>query len=214
MTNRDDLALTPQQLAALEAFLHRGSQMASQAMAKWIGRPSLIELDALQQSPLAEATTVLSQEPQPICCCAVDFAGFLCGQMVLAFDDASGLTLTDLLLEQPLGSSTEWTDISTSAVLETTNILCCAYLNSLSDEWVTDRPESSELIPGPPQFCREFAESLMEFVLMPQAIQFDQVILATTRFQIDQVPVNWSLLFVPDAESRMKLSDLLRNDGS
>ncbi len=45
---------------------------------------------------------------------------------------------------------------------------------------------------------------------MGQAIAFDQVILAQTRFEIDGDPVNWTLLFVPDAESMSRLPELLR----
>ncbi|MEM1068145.1 MAG: chemotaxis protein CheC, partial [Planctomycetota bacterium] len=126
-----------------------------------------------------------------------------------AFEDASGFALTDLLMEHPVGTNKEWTELCISAVLETTNILCCGYLNSLSQQLVFNSSSKDELLPGPPQFQREFAESLMEFLLMPQAIQFDQVIVATTRFQLNQMPVNWNLIFVPDAASRIQLASLL-----
>ena len=35
---------------------------------------------------------------------------------------------------------------------------------------------------------------------MGQAIAFDQVIIARTRFEIDGDAVNWTMLFVPDAD--------------
>jgi chemotaxis protein CheC len=128
--------------------------------------------------------------------------------MILAFDDASGLALAGMLLDEPPRTTDGWTDMATSAALETSNILCCAYLNSLS-RTLSKFGESPELLPSPPTFRRDFAESLMEFVLMGQAVASDHVLLARARFEIDETPVNWILLFVPDAPSKSRLAQLL-----
>ena len=109
-------------------------------------------------------------------------SGLLTGEMILAFDDASGLALADMLLDQPQGTTNEWTEMAMSAAMETTNILCCAYLNSLSREFFQSG-ESSELLPSPPKFSRDFAESLLEFALMGQAIASDQVIVAQNEIR-------------------------------
>lgn len=209
MTTSDGTPLNSTQLATLQSSLHQGSAHASEALARWIGKPSVVEIDSLEQMPLAEATEVLGGGQQPVCFCSMEIKGMITGEMILSFDDASGLALVDMLLDQPQGTTTEWTELATSAALETTNILCCAYLNSLSQRLAGAR-ESTELVPAPPRFSREFAQSLMEFALMGQAIAFDQVILAQTRFEIDGNPVNWTLLFVPDAESMSRLPELLR----
>jgi chemotaxis protein CheC len=200
--------LDSNQLAALQSAFHQGSAGASQSLAKWIGKPSVVEIDALMQLPLEEATGLLAAGDEPICFCSVEMNGIITGEMILAFDDASGLALADMLLDQPTGTADEWTEMATSAALETTNILCCAYLNSLSTSF-TDRGDSPELLPSPPRFCREYAESLLEFALMGQAVAGDQVILARTRFEIDTTPLNWTLLFVPDAPSMLRMPELL-----
>jgi chemotaxis protein CheC len=111
-----------------------------------------------------------------------------------------------MLLGQPRGTATEWTEMAKSAALETTNIVCCAYLNALSQS-LADPSEG--LVPAPPRFNRDYAESLLQFALMGQAVAMDQVIIAKTRFEIDSVPVNWTLLFVPDADSMKRLPELL-----
>ncbi len=200
--------LSEAQLAVLQSSLQRGSAHASRALRNWIGKHSVIEIDSLEQLPLQEATAVLSAGNDPICFCLMEITGFLTGEMIAAFDDASGWALADMLLSQAEGTTTQWTEMVTSAVLETTNILCCAYLNSLSDS-LAATDESTALIPTPPTFNREFAESLMQFALMGQAIAFDTVILARTRFEIDRSAVNWTMLFVPDADSMAKLPKLL-----
>ncbi len=205
---RNDSLLNTGQLARLKSALHAGSTEASQALAAWIGRPSVIEIDSLEQLLLEQATDLLAANEQPICFCATEIQGQLTGEMILVFDDASGLALADMLLEQPPGATHDWTELAMSAALETTNILCCAYLNSLAKTLAQVLP-SCELIPSPPSFNRDFAESLLEFALMGQAMTSDLVILARTRFEIDAAPVNWTLLFVPDGQSMLNLSQLL-----
>jgi len=44
--------LNSNQLAALKSLLHRGSQNASIMLAKWIGKPSVVEIDSLEQLEL------------------------------------------------------------------------------------------------------------------------------------------------------------------
>jgi chemotaxis protein CheC len=194
-------------MRALGGALHQGAAEASGALVRWIDRPSVVEIDSLEQLPLQEATGLLAAGEAPICFCATQIHGLLAGEMILAFDDASGLALADMLLGQPRGTTREWTEMATSAALETANILCCAYLNSLSRS-LSKPGESPVLLPSPPTFSRDFPESLMEFALMGQAVASDQVVVARTRFEIDATPVHWTLLFVPDALSKSRLPQL------
>ncbi len=202
--------LNADQLSALQKLFHEGSIEASRALALWIAKSSVIEIDAFEQIPLEEATSLLAAGDEPICFCATDMHGLLSGKMILAFDDASGFALAEMLLEQQFDEGEGWTDISTSAALETTNILCCAYLNALSNH-LSKPGEPIEILPSPPQFRRDFAESLLEFALMEQAMVGDNVILARTKFEIDGTPVHWTLLFVPDAEPMSRLSKRLKD---
>lgn len=207
MTDRDQL-LDERQLASLALAFHQGSADASRALGKWLGKPTIVEVDSLEQLPLEEATGLLNASDQPICFCSAEMNGLLRGEMMLVFDDASGLALTDMLLGQSPGTANEWTEMATSAAMETTNILCCAYLNALSHHFSATN-EPSELLPSPPKFSRDFAGSLLEFALMGQAIARDQVIAVRTRFEIDATPLTWTLLMVPDAETVLRLPHLL-----
>ncbi len=201
-------ALNPAQLEHIESALHGGSEHASKQLAKWLDRASVIQLDALRYFPLAEATELLANGDEPICFCAMAMQGQIGGQMILAFDDSSGLELADMVLGQPAGTTTEWSELAMSAVLETTNIVCCAYLNALTERLGGEHSDLS-LVPEPPEFSRDYAQSLMQFALMDQALEYDRVILAETQFNIEGQPVHWNLLFVPDGESLQRLSHIL-----
>jgi chemotaxis protein CheC len=167
-------------------------------------------MDSVGQLPLSEATGVLGEGEEPICFCVAEMKGRLTGELVLAFDDASGLTLADLLLDQPRGTAVSWGDMEKSAALETTNILGSTYLNVLARTLPFGRDGTSELMLSPPRFSRDFAESLIEFALMGQIAASANVLLARAQFQIDGDPVEWTMLLVPDVDTMSTLAELLR----
>ena len=201
--------ITQQQLDVLTELFRHGSEDASLALSRWLGRPARISVEQVEQVLLSEATNVLGMAEGPVCVCGMSLMGRLSGQLMLVFDDASGLALADLLLENRLGTTTEWGNLEQSAALETANILGCAYLNSLARYFPETGGETSDLIPSPPKFARDFAESLMQFALMNQAITSNLAFLTRTEFHIEAAPVNCNLLFVPDAVCLSTLQELL-----
>lgn len=210
MTENANHTLNASQLEALAELLRPGSHNASEMLAKWIGKPSVVEILALEQLPLDEATDLLGANGQPMCFCITELAGMITGELILAFDDDSGMELVDMLLDQPSGTTDEWTEMAISAVNETTNILSCAYLNALSAS-ISWEDDAASMIPTSPKFVRDFAPSLLQFALMGQAISSETIILARTSFEIDSTPANWTLLLVPDAPSMTRLASLLHN---
>lgn len=201
--------LIDRQLAALTIIFRHGADEASVALAKWLGRRARISVEQVEQIPLTKATSVLGNSDAAVCSCAMTMKGRVTGQLILAFDDASGLALADLLLGNGVGSSTSWGEVEQSAALETANIIGCAYLNALA-KYFHDKPSvHDDLLPTPPRFVRDYAEALMEFALMNQAMASDVVFLTRTEFRIEDAPVNWNLLFVPDADCLPTLKELL-----
>jgi chemotaxis protein CheC len=210
LTEKTNHILNAGQLDALAALLQPGSHHASDMLARWIGKPSVVDIQSLENLPLDEAAELLGADGQPMCFCITEITGVITGELMLAFDDASGMALVDILLDQALGTTQEWTEMAISAVNETTNILCCAYLNALSRS-VGSEDESAALLPTPPKFVRDFAPSLLQFALMGQAISSDEIIVARTSFEIDGTPANWTLLLVPDGPSMTRLAKMLCN---
>ncbi len=205
----DENVLSEPQLDVLAQLLHGGASEASTALERWIGKSTSISVDSVEQLPLSEATSVLGAGDEPVAFCVAAMGGRLTGQLILAFDDASGLTLADLLLDQPKGTATGWGEMETSAALETTNIVGSTYLNTLA-RTLPAGSGTSELLLSPPRFSHDFAESLIEFALMAQIVASDNVLLARARFRIDEDPVAWTMLLVPDAQSMSTLCELLR----
>jgi chemotaxis protein CheC len=176
---------------------HRGAEDASAALSKWLGRPATLWVERLDALPIAEAVAVLGSGEEPICGSAMRIDGVVRGLLLLATADAAGLALADTLLERAVGTSVAWGDLERSAVVETANIVGCAYLNAIC---AALEPGGSEgILPSPPLFLRDFPASVMEAVLLEQPSPAETVLLARTEFRIDGTPVACGLVFLPDA---------------
>jgi chemotaxis protein CheC len=210
-----DVTLSETQKRLLATIFDRGAGSASQALSQWLGRPVKLAVSDVEQVSLDEASEVLGPGDSLIAACPMELSGGLTGQLILVFEDQSGLALVDLLLHQPLGTTTGWGELEQSAAKETANILGCAYLNSLAAHLPTlsAKPvgESRTLVPSPPGFRHEFAASLLEFALMDQAQSSDRLLLINSLFSTEEAKLDWSLLFVPSGESLSSLCTALAN---
>jgi chemotaxis protein CheC len=208
--------LTAAQRHHLAMIFDRGAESASQALSKWLGRPARLTVSAIELLELAQASELLGPADSVVTACTMGLHGRLTGLILLVFADRSGLALVDLLTQQPLGTTTAWGELEQSAAKETTNIVGCAYLGALATHLPSTVPLArhdagaaglsdggEELIPTPPTFVREFAGSLLEFALMEQAVELDQVLVIHSEFQPleEELNLDWTLLFVPSRES-------------
>ena len=207
--------LSKAQCRLLWMIFERGAESASQALSKWLGQEVRLTLSEVELVELTVAAEVLGPPETLVAACAMGLSGPLSGQILLVFEDRSGLALVDLLLHQPVGTTASWGELEQSAAQETTNIVGCTYLNALAarlpGKMSRDSPARDELVPTPPTFLREFAGSLLEFVLMEQALELDQVLLIHTSFALSsqELNLNWSLLFIPNRASLHALATAL-----
>lgn len=205
--------LSEQQLETLSEICRYGAEDASEALSKWLGREIRVLVENVEQATMEVAAELLGPADTTVCACCMRVAGGLNGQLLLGFDDASGLMLCDALLART-SPATEWGELETSAAMETTNIVGCAFLNALAKVFPasthhSDNADEPSWIPTPPMFVRDFAASIMQFALVDQTCSFDQVLIAKTQFTIDSTPIGWRLLLIPDAESLERMARIM-----
>jgi chemotaxis protein CheC len=209
-----DSTLSDDQKRRLAAIFDRGADDASGALSRWLGRSVSVVVGRVDQVDLAEASEVLGPGDTLVAACPMELSGVLTGQIILVFEDHSGLATVDLLLHQPVGTTTSWGELERSAAKETANIVGCAYLNSLAAHLPeVDGQSLASLLPGPPGFRHEFAASLIEFALMDQAAAGDQLLVINSTFSTDEAKLDWSLLFVPSGASLETLRTSLTREG-
>jgi chemotaxis protein CheC len=211
--------MTETQRRLLWMIFERGAESASLALSKWLGHDVRLTISEVEQVEIAQAAELLGPPEALVAACVMGLSGPLSGRLFLVFEDRAGLGLVDLLMGQPVGSTRSWGELEQSAAQETTNIVGCAYLNALaahlpvelSNERARDTAAGEELVPTPPCFLHEFAGSLLEFALMEQALELDQLLLVHTAFASsrEDLTLNWTLLFIPDSMTLRRLTAAL-----
>lgn len=195
-----------QQIDLLSPFLRRGFQDASAALSKWLDRRVAVVLEQVKLFRLESAIETLGPADEIRCACCLRFTGGFTGQLALAFDDASGLKLSDILFQREHPSA-EWGELEVSALLETTNILGCSLLNSLalasratesSGSWIASEVDTLWMPTAPPVFVRDFAASIMESILVNQGSTLESLIIAKTKWEVESHATNLQLLLLPD----------------
>jgi chemotaxis protein CheC len=209
-----DPILTDAQRRLLRTIFDRGAEKASQALSKWLAEEVQLAISEVELVELQQAAELLGPADSLVAACTMGLTGRLTGLILLIFEDRSGFALIDLLLRQPIGTTTTWGELEQSGAKETTNIVGCAYVNALAvhlpgisttslESASETRIAGGELVPTPPTFVQEFAGSLLQFALMEQALELDQVLLVHSQFRTGRQGLNldWTLLFIPSRES-------------
>lgn len=167
--------------------------LASDSLSKWLGREVRITVEQVEAMPLEQAIGLLGDQDGTICGCAMGITGSLHGILVLLCDDEAGLALAGMLLGREPSVDDTWGELEQSAVVETTNIIGCAYLNAMTDS----TGASTAAMPSPPWFLRDYAPAVMQSIVMAQPLTSEQVFLTRTEFSIEGSPARCSLVFVP-----------------
>jgi chemotaxis protein CheC len=219
------------QLASLSEIVQQSADEASSSLSRWIGKDVRVVVDPLGETSLEGAMDVIGQGEETVCACCMRVSGSICGQLILSFDDASGLALCEALISGSLAAQDPdaavtaesapdavgavWGELERSAVMETANILGCAFLNALTErvpmgaEGRLGKGSLLSCMPSPPVFIRDFAASVMQFVLLDQVAEIESVLIAKTHFSIERAPVSWQLLLLPDNESLTRMLESL-----
>src|SRR5262249_56545799 len=97
-----------------------------------VGESVRLTISEVELVALERAGELLGPPETLVAACAMGLTGRLTGSILLVFEDRSGLALVDLLMHQPVGTTTDWGELEQSAAKETTNIVGCAYVNALA----------------------------------------------------------------------------------
>ena len=127
---------------------------------------------------LEEVAVELAVGDEPLTMVVMTLNGQLGGSIILMFDELNGRQLAASLLGREAGTESEWSELEKSALMETGNILGCAYVNALT------RLVGMDLFPSPPYFIQDFGASVLQQALMAQAASRRQTCCSATSASI------------------------------
>ena len=169
--------------------------MASRALSKWLRRGVRLTSDGFKCVPISEASSVIGVSDDVIAAIHLPMKGDVTGHMLLTFPEKVALSLVDMVMQVPEGTSSALGELEQSCLQETGNIVCSAYANSLS-KWLKLRIE-----PDVPMFALDMASSIIDPLLMDLAAYHDEFFMTMTDFLIEKQHLEWGMLLIPSHES-------------
>jgi chemotaxis protein CheC len=187
----------------LQELFAAATHDASAAMCRWTNSLISLTLDEVCEVPMEDAYRSLNLGDERLTMVVLNLEGNIGGSMILAFNDANGRRLAASLLEAEPGTDPEWSELEQSALMETGNILGCAYVDAIT------RLIDSRLVPSPPYFVQDYGMSVVEQALVAQAGVQDTVLICRTCFRHEGQELTWWLVFVPSLALRTAMEDAL-----
>jgi len=178
-------------LAGLQELFASATHDASAAMCRWTDGVITVALDQVRQVALEEVAVELALGDEPMTMVVMTLDGEPGGSIILMFDDLNGRQLAASLLGRAAGTECEWSELEKSALMETGNILGCAYVNALT------RLVGMDLRPSAPYFIQDFGASVLEQTLITQAAAGDSLLLCDIAFRRQGGKLDWRVVFVP-----------------
>jgi len=183
--------LEPEQFEALEALVEQGIARAADGLSGMVGGQVTLAAPKLKIVPVTEVSEQIAAPDTVLAGIYLVIYGALNAHVLLALPMENALSLVDLLMGQPEGTTTELGELEVSALGEVGNIIASFFASVVGDV-------SHEIVlVSPPAVMSDMLGAMLDAVLSEVGQICDEVLLAETAFQQGERAVKAALL-MPD----------------
>ncbi|MBI5805210.1 chemotaxis protein CheC [candidate division TA06 bacterium] len=185
------------QLDALKEVANIGACHAATALSELTGEKVMVNVPVIRINPIEEVFSLVAKPNEVVASVLIYFLGDMTGRTLLLFPQEAAWHLTDCLMRQPLGTTKKFGELEESALKEVSNVLTCAYMNSLGDLL------GLVVVPSVPNMAVDMASAVLQTVSLEFSSDKDMVVCIETEFRF--VEKNTTLygyfLLLPDPAS-------------
>ncbi len=194
------------QLDALRETANIGAGHAATALSQMTGSTIMIKVPAISIAGVSELPAQFQPADEPVAAVFMHMLGDLTGRTLLIFPKQTVMRLAELMLRRPIGSSVAFSELETSAIKETGNILSGAYMNALSDFL------GMLLLPSPPSMVIDMSSAVLESVFGEVADGGESVLCVESEFMLTDLDqtLRGFFLLLPDPASLQVMLRALR----
>lgn len=189
--------LTSIQLDALREIANIGAGHAATALSQLTGSTIMIKVPAITVTSIEDLPAQFSADEEPVAAVMMHMLGDLSGRTLLVFPKPTVMRLAELMLRRPVGSSVAFSELESSAIKETGNILSGAYMNALSDFL------GMLLLPSPPSLVIDMSTAVLTSASGEFAPDPDSVLCVESEFVLRETDMTLRgyFLLLPDQAS-------------
>ena len=185
------------QLDALKEVANIGACHAATALSELTNEKVMVNVPVIRINPIEEVFNLVAKPHEVVASVLIYFLGDMTGRTLLLFPQEAAWHLTDCLMRQPLGTTKKFGELEESALKEVSNVLTCAYMNSLGDLL------GLVVVPSVPSMAVDMASAVLQTVSLEFSSDKDMVVCIETEFRF--VEKNTTLygyfLLLPDPAS-------------
>lgn len=199
-------ALKTIQLDALRETANIGAGHAATALSQMTGSTIMIKVPSITVASMDDLPRQFMANEEPVAAILMHMLGDLTGRTVLVFPKPTVMRLAELMLRRPVGSSTAFSELETSAIKEAGNILSGAYMNALSDFL------GMLLLPSPPSLVIDMSAAVLTSVVGECMPDPDAIFCVESEFQLMEMQetLRGFFLLLPDPASLQVMLRALR----
>ncbi len=118
--------------------------------------------------------------------------GFIAGQMMLVMPFEKAMTIVDLIMGEPVGTTSSLGHMEKSALQELGNITGTYFLNYVSDN------TGNSVRPTPPAVMVDMSAAILDIVLATAGLENEEVLLIEANFEKNELLANIQFWVIPD----------------
>jgi chemotaxis protein CheC len=182
----------PPELATISIVAASAVQSAANALSEMALREITAISPEVRMVELSHLTMVAGDPERSVVAVYLGIEGDIPGHILMAFSETMALGLVDMLMGEPVGTTTELGDLEISALAESGNVAGSFFLTTIAD-W-----SGLTLPPTPPMVIHEMCGAILGTLAAELALaEHDQAMVIDAQFTCDGQVVEASFFMFP-----------------
>jgi chemotaxis protein CheC len=194
--------LAPGQMQALESLMTKGIASAADGLAGMVGGQITLAPPKIKLLPILSASTEIAPPETVLAGIYLVISGSLNAHVLLVLPLENAMNVVDLVMGEPIGTTTELGEIEVSALGEVGNIITSFFVTVIGDV-------SHEIVQiSPPAVMSDMLQAMMDAVLGEVGLTSDEVLVIETAFLQGDRSVK-AMLLMPDLPGLLGILEMM-----
>lgn len=176
------------------ALVSMGTDNAMHGLSQMIGQDIEVRSFGLRRVPVVSLPEIVGGADAEAVGIYLTVSGSADGHLMLMYDPSIAYAFIDLLMMQPIGTTTSLDAMGRSALGEMGNVIGAFFLNAIADA------SGLDLRPSPPAVMTDMAGALLDVVISDILLSQDETYVAESTFQVSGQEISGNFLVMPSEE--------------